>query len=102
PMAGETVLAIGAPRGLQQTVTRGIVSAIRRYAEVLPDDPSHEGGLELVQTDAAINPGNSGGPLIDRFGRVLGMNTWKKYGSDGLGFAISAIELLRVLRRAGE
>src|SRR5262249_47732703 len=53
--AGQEVIALGSPLGLQNTVTRGIVSAVRDV-----------GGLTLVQTDAAINPGNSGGPLVDR------------------------------------
>ena len=55
--AGQEVIALGTPLGLQNTVTRGIVSAVREV-----------GGLTLVQTDAAINPGNSGGPLLDRTG----------------------------------
>lgn len=96
PVAGESVLAMGAPAGLQQTVTRGIVSAVRRLAEAgkeLNLDPD----LELIQTDAAINPGNSGGPLLDKFGRVVGMNTLKR-GGEGLGFAIASSELTRVLQ----
>ena len=52
---GEEVLAIGSPLGLQNSVTRGIVSGVRDVD-----------GISMVQTDAAINPGNSGGPLIDR------------------------------------
>ena len=62
---GERVLAIGAPRGLSRTVTQGIVSAKR----TLP------GGVRLIQTDAAVNPGNSGGPMLDRYGRVIGIIT---------------------------
>ena len=58
---GQEVIAIGSPLGLQNTVTRGIVSALRQV-----------GAVVLVQTDAAINPGNSGGPLLDRSGRVRG------------------------------
>jgi S1-C subfamily serine protease len=75
---GEEVVAIGAPEGLAYTATRGIVSQIRRT-----DD------LVVIQHDAAINPGNSGGPLLDRLGRVVGINTLKVQG-EGLGFAISA------------
>ena len=56
--AGQEVITLGTPMGLQNTVTRGIVSAVREV-----------GGLTLVQTDAAVNPGNSGGPLGDRYGR---------------------------------
>ena len=77
--AGQEVLAIGSPLGLQNTVTRGIVSAIRAA-----------GGVELIQTDAAINPGNSGGPLLDRDGRVIGVTTLKLgRGAESLGFAVS-------------
>ena len=77
--AGQEVLAIGSPLGLQNTVTRGIVSAIRTA-----------GGVELIQTDAAINPGNSGGPLLDRDGRVIGVTTLKlQRGAESLGFAVA-------------
>lgn len=62
---GQDVLAIGSALGtLQSTVTRGIVSAVRRSGQVL-----------LLQTDAAVNPGNSGGPLLDRRGVVIGVTT---------------------------
>jgi V8-like Glu-specific endopeptidase len=77
---GEEVLAIGAPLGFQNTVTRGIVSALRQAGDVT-----------LVQTDAAINPGNSGGPLLDRAGRVIAITTMKVTGSaESLGFGIAA------------
>ncbi|HXG89852.1 MAG TPA: trypsin-like peptidase domain-containing protein [Vicinamibacterales bacterium] len=76
---GQEVLAIGSPMGLQNTVTRGIVSAVREA-----------GGVHLIQTDAAINPGNSGGPLLDREGRVIGINTLKLGGrAESLGFAVA-------------
>jgi S1-C subfamily serine protease len=76
---GGEVIAIGSPLGLQNTVTRGIVSGMRDV-----------GGIQLIQTDAAINPGNSGGPLLDRQGRVLGINTLKLGGlAEGIGFAVS-------------
>jgi V8-like Glu-specific endopeptidase len=76
---GEEVVAIGSSLGvLQNTVTRGIVSAVRR-----------SGGVVYVQTDAAINPGNSGGPLVDKYGRVVGINTLKVNGAESLGFSIA-------------
>src|SRR5271168_5022629 len=81
---GQTVLAIGAPQGLDHTVTKGIVSAVGRQPEL--DRP-----MVYVQTDAPINPGNSGGPLIDRDGNLVGINTFivsSGGGSEGLGFAI--------------
>jgi hypothetical protein len=85
--AGQEVIALGSPLGLQNTVTRGIVSAVRVV-----------GGLTLVQTDAAINPGNSGGPLLDRAGQVIGITTLGVKASDaqGLSFAI-AIEHAQAL-----
>src|SRR3954465_14259786 len=78
--AGQEVIALGTPLGLQNTVTRGIVSAVRQI-----------GGLTLVQTDAAINPGNSGGPLLDRSGSVIGITTLgvKASEAQGLSFAIA-------------
>jgi S1-C subfamily serine protease len=84
---GEDVLAIGSPLGLlQSTVTRGIVSAVRTV-----------GGVTYVQTDAAINHGNSGGPLIDKFGRVIGITTLKFTSSESLGFAIAADHGLKLI-----
>ena len=85
--AGQEVFALGTPLGLQNTVTRGIVSAVREV-----------GGLTLVQTDAAINPGNSGGPLLDRSGQVIGITTMgiKPSDAQGLGFAV-AIEHAQAL-----
>jgi serine protease Do len=76
--AGDEVLAIGHPRGLSFTATRGIISESRRS---MPD------GL-FVQTDVAINPGNSGGPLLDDLGKLVGINTQVRVDSQGLGFAI--------------
>jgi serine protease Do len=81
---GQTVVAIGAPEGLDHTVTKGIISAVGRQPDV--DRP-----MVYVQTDTPINPGNSGGPLIDRNGELVGINTFivtSGGGSEGLGFAI--------------
>jgi serine protease Do len=87
---GEWVIAIGSPRGLDWTVTAGIISAKnRRNMGVL--GPS--GYEDFIQTDASINPGNSGGPLINLNGEVVGINSLivsASQGSDGLGFAIPA------------
>ena len=78
---GEDVIALGYPLDLRgsMTITRGIVSAVRRA-----------NGIELVQTDAAINPGNSGGPLLNDRGEVVGMNTFVHLDAQGIGFAVSA------------
>ncbi|MBV9602189.1 MAG: trypsin-like peptidase domain-containing protein [Chloroflexi bacterium] len=96
---GQTALAIGSPLGLQQTLTQGIVSAVR-----LPDQDPSSGAIDLpagaVQTDAAINPGNSGGPLFDTTGNVIGVNTAilsQSGGSQGIGFAIPINVIKRVV-----
>jgi Trypsin-like peptidase domain len=77
---GQEVIAIGSALGvLSNTVTRGIVSAIRQAGDVT-----------LIQTDAAINPGNSGGPLIDSRGNVIGINTMKALArAESIGFAVA-------------
>ena len=97
---GEEVIAIGNPLGLDQTMTRGIVSGINR---MLPDVP---GSVDepMIQTDAAINPGNSGGPLMDRCGRVIGINTLISEEAQNIGFAIPinvAKSVLRELKETG-
>src|SRR6266446_6797170 len=91
---GETVVAVGNPGGgMPFTVTKGIVSAVGKFPAAGP-------GL-WIQTDAAINPGNSGGPLLNTSGEVIGINTLKVERSSvsGIGFALSATELLTVLRK---
>ena len=94
---GQFVLAIGNPFGLQQTLTIGVVSALGRVIEGATDN-SFIG--EAIQTDAAINPGNSGGPLLDLHGRVVGVNSQilsPSGGSAGIGFAVSANTVQRVV-----
>jgi serine protease Do len=83
---GEWVVAIGHPRGLDQTVTQGIISAKHRTGITEPS--SYE---DFLQTDAAINPGNSGGPLLNLRGEVIGVNAVivsQSGGFEGIGFAI--------------
>ncbi len=77
---GEKVIAVGSPSGLDFTVTQGIVSATNREIK----------GNQYIQIDVAINPGNSGGPLINTQGEVIGVNTLKISGTEGLGFAITS------------
>ncbi len=96
--AGEWVMAIGSPFGLENTVTAGIVSAKQRdTGDYLP----------FIQTDVAINPGNSGGPLINMRGEVVGINSQiysRSGGFMGISFAIPIDEAMRVsdqLRTAG-
>ena len=81
---GENVIAIGNPLGLDQTVTRGIVSGVNR---ILPETPLSL-SEPLIQTDAPINPGNSGGPLLNMCGEVIGMNTAIVPDAQNIGFAV--------------
>ncbi len=86
PRVGQTAIAVGSPWGLSSTVTAGIISAVDQTANC-----SLGGCASLVQTDAAINPGNSGGALVDRHGRVVGINVsiFSSSGAnDGVGFAV--------------
>lgn len=96
---GDTVCAIGDPLGaeLRGTMTNGIVSAINR------DITTGGRTMTLIQTNAALNSGNSGGPLIDCYGRVIGINTMKigdsmsTNGVEGLGFAIPSTTVVDVI-----
>lgn len=91
---GEGVLAIGNPGdAMLFSVTKGIVSAVGRFGSAGPGT--------WIQTDAPINPGNSGGPLVNMRGEVVGINTQKlmKKNVTGIGFALSASDLLEVLHR---
>ena len=86
-LVGQSVLAIGNPFGLDQSLTTGIISALGREIESVTRIPIRD----VIQTDAAINPGNSGGPLLDTGGRLIGVNTsiYSPSGaSAGVGFAI--------------
>ncbi|MGW0038158.1 S1C family serine protease [Gordonia sp. NPDC003376] len=110
---GQDVIAIGAPLGLDGTVTTGIISALDR-----PVSTSREGGttsvIDAIQTDAAINPGNSGGALVNARGALIGINTaiatlggtqTQQSGSIGLGFAIPIDQAMRIadeLRQTGK
>jgi putative serine protease PepD len=97
-VVGEPVVALGAPLGLSNTVTSGIVSALDRTIEVPSDNGQTALLVSAVQTDAAINPGNSGGALVDCGGNLVGVPSAgatapaeggaSSSGSIGLGFAI--------------
>jgi len=83
---GDWAIAVGNPFGLENTVTLGIISNIKRNVS---DLGIYDKKLELIQTDAAINPGNSGGPLLNSEGEVIGINTLIRSGPGaGLSFAI--------------
>jgi putative serine protease PepD len=101
---GDPVYAIGNPYGLDETLTRGIISALGR--EIAAPDGAKITGA--IQTDAALNPGNSGGPLIDAAGEVIGVNSQiastqaetagSQPGSTGVGFAISSDTAAQVIK----
>jgi 2-alkenal reductase len=93
---GQSAFAIGNPFGLDQSLTSGIISALNRR---LPTRNGRE-IANMIQTDAAVNPGNSGGPLLDSFGRVIGVTTaiLSPSGSNaGIGFAIPIDTVNRVV-----
>ena len=95
---GDPVLAFGSPFGLEGTVTSGIVSALHREMTA----PNNYTITDTIQTDAAINHGNSGGPLLDRHGRVIGVNAQiesESGGSDGVGFAIPSNTVRSIVRQ---
>jgi putative serine protease PepD len=112
-VVGQTVVAVGAPLGLSDTVTSGIVSNTARPVQT--GDSTAHAVFDAVQTDAAINPGNSGGPLVDLAGHVVGINAAiatdqssgglqipgqsGQSGNIGIGFAIPSDEASRI---AGE
>jgi Do/DeqQ family serine protease len=93
---GEWVVAIGHPRGLDQTVTQGIISA--KHRQGITDPSSYQ---DFLQTDAAINPGNSGGPLLNLKGEVIGVNAViasESGGFEGIGFTIPSNMALHVAK----
>ncbi len=96
---GQSVLAVGNPFGLDDTLTTGIVSALGRDVDGIGGRPIHG----CIQTDAAINPGNSGGPLLDSRGRLVGVNTAifspNGAGNVGIGFAIPVDTVRRVVNQ---
>jgi serine protease Do len=90
---GEDVLAIGNPFGLEQTLTKGIISGVNRTLSASPMSPE----LPLIQTDAAVNPGNSGGPLVNDCGEVIGINTAMLGQGENINFAVPINMAKRVL-----
>jgi len=90
---GEEVIAIGNPLGLEQTLTRGVVSGVNRILPITPMSLT----VPMIQTDAAINPGNSGGPLLNRCGEVIGINTSALSPAENIGFALPVNIIKRFL-----
>jgi serine protease Do len=94
-MPGEPVVAVGNAFGYENTVTRGIISALHRSVQVSDEQKYHN----LIQTDASINPGNSGGPLLNIDGEMIGINVAVRVGAQGIGFAIPVDDAMEVAAR---
>lgn len=100
-VVGDPVIAVGAPLGLDSSVTSGIVSALNR--PVSAGDSGDRSFINAIQTDAAINPGNSGGPLLNMAGQVIGVNSaiasipglGGQAGNIGVGFAIPSNQVVK-------
>ena len=93
---GQKVLAIGNPFGLDRTLTTGVISGLQRPIRARNGRPIDA----AIQTDASINPGNSGGPLLDKYGRMIGINSQilsPAGGSVGVGFAVPVNTAKRVI-----
>ena len=90
---GEVVYAIGSPRGLQNSISQGVLSGVREKE-----------GQKWLQTSAPFSPGSSGGGLFDRFGRLIGITTWIRVdkGSQALNFASPAHPFYELAKRLGE
>jgi serine protease Do len=103
-MIGEPVIAIGNPFGYSHTVTSGIVSALDRSINI-GEKGSEKIMSHLIQTDTAINPGNSGGPLLNIYGRLIGITSAIQGNAEGINFAIPidiAVRIIKDLLKYGE
>ena len=97
---GNFVVAIGSPGGLDNTVTMGIVSGLKRSSEEVG---LYDKKVEFIQTDAAINMGNSGGPLVDVLsGKVIGINTCMRYNMEGTSFAVPTNKVKSIMHDLAE
>ena len=97
-MVGETVVAIGNPLGLENSVTTGVISGIDRAFKNTECDHACSG---LLQTDASINPGNSGGALLNMDGELVGVNLAVVLGAQNIGFAVPVSKVVQLLREQG-
>jgi serine protease Do len=91
-MVGETVITVGNAFGYENTVSVGIISALKRNV-TLSDEQVYR---NLIQTDACINPGNSGGPLVNIDGELIGINVAVRAGAQGIGFALPIDDVKKV------
>jgi len=89
---GEPLIIVGSPKGLEGTVTAGILSSVRDSGD----------GFKVLQTDAAVNPGNSGGPVVNNKGQVVGVVSFKLRSAEGLNFAIPINYVHLLLNRLHE
>ena len=97
---GQFVVAVGSPGGLDNTVTMGIISGLKRSSEVV--GLVHK-KVDFIQTDAAINPGNSGGPLVDvEKGEIIGINTCIRANMEGTSFAVPINKAKAIVRDLAE
>ncbi|MFH0772325.1 MAG: trypsin-like peptidase domain-containing protein [Candidatus Omnitrophota bacterium] len=87
---GDEVMAIGSPRGLENTISPGVVSAIRE---------SEDKAVRIIQTNAEVSPGNSGGPLLNMKGKVIGVTTFIIGNGEGLTFAVSVENIKEALNK---
>ncbi|HPN96450.1 MAG TPA: trypsin-like peptidase domain-containing protein [Candidatus Moranbacteria bacterium] len=99
---GQTVIAIGNSLGeFSNTVSRGIISGLRRNVTAGSGFGDTEQLTNTIQTDAAINPGNSGGPLLNISGEVIGVNVAMAQGAQSIGFAIPSVQIKKVVEQVG-
>ena len=98
PNVGDSVIAVGTPLSLvlKHTYTKGIISAVNRTIKVNGTDGEYYMS-GLLQHDASLNYGNSGGPLLDNCNRIIGINTLKITGGEGIGFAIPCKAFVSIL-----
>ena len=101
-VVGQKVLAIGNPFGLDRTLTTGVISGLQRpiRSRPMPGAPTGRPIDAAIQTDASINPGNSGGPLLDKYGKMIGINSQilsPAGGSVGVGFAVPVSIAKRII-----
>jgi len=105
PVEGTTVWAIGYPKRLGFSVSKGVVNGVRSYLTLpaaLRAELKYSENSEWIQTDATINAGNSGGPLVASDGSVVGVNTWVWLDGSNLFFAISASHLRPLMAKASD